>query len=130
MIRKLSTGLLVALLGGALIAGCGSSSSSSNSSSSSTPAATTSSTGTSGATSSNPSTAAAVAACKSGIQSESTLSAATKGKLENVCEKAAHGDTEAVRKAAEEVCTEVVNASPLPSGSVKDQALAACKAKK
>jgi ABC-type phosphate transport system substrate-binding protein len=126
MIRKLSTLLLLALAGGALLAGCGSSSSSS--SSSSTPTASTSSTGTAGG-SSSPAVAAAVAACKSGIQSASTLSASTKSKLEGICAKAANGDTDAVRKAAQELCTEVINSSPLPSGSAKEQAIAACKAK-
>jgi type IV pilus biogenesis protein CpaD/CtpE len=125
MIRKLSAGLLVALVSGALLAGCGSSSSSS---SSSAPAATTSST-PAGGTSSSPAVAAAVAACKSGIQKASSLSASAKSKLEGVCEKAAHGDKQAVRKAAEEVCAEVVNSSPIPSGSAKEQALASCKQK-
>jgi hypothetical protein len=123
MIRKLSAGLLVALIGGALIAGCGSSSSTS---SSSAPAATTSST-PAGGTSTSPGIAAAVAACKSGIQGASSLSATSKSKLEAVCEKAAHGDKEAVSKAAREVCAEVVNSSPIPSGSAKEKALAACK---
>jgi hypothetical protein len=31
------------------------------------------------------------------------------------------------RKAAEEACRELVNASPLPPGDAKDRALSACK---
>jgi ABC-type transport system substrate-binding protein len=126
MIRRLSTWLTVALLGGLLLAGCGSSSSSS---SSSTPAATTTTTTTTSTTSSNPAVAAAVAACKSGVQAASTLSASTKHKIEGVCEKAAGGDKEAARKAAQEVCEELINSSPLPSSSAKEEALKTCKAK-
>lgn len=129
MIRKLSTWLLVVLVGGVLIAGCGSSSSSS---SKSTPAPTTSSSTSSSSQSggaSNPAVAEAVARCKQGVQAAPTLSSSTKGKLEGICDKAANGDPEEVRKAAQEVCTEVVNASPLPAGSAKEQALAACKAR-
>lgn len=128
MIRKLSTWLLVAILGGVLLAGCGSSSSSS-SQSTATPAATTSSTSSSSSTSESSAVAAGVQACKNGVQHAPTLSSSTKSKLEGICDKAANGDEEAARKAAQEVCTEIVNSSPLPAGSAKDSALAACKSK-
>jgi hypothetical protein len=131
MIRRLSTSMLVALVSGALLAGCGSSSSSSTTSGttsgSTSSAPATSSTSTSGP-SSIPAVASAVAACKRGVQAAPTLSSTTKSKLEGICDKAANGDQEAARKAAKEVCTEIVNSSPLPAGSAKDQALAACKA--
>ena len=123
MTRTLMTWLTVALVGALLLAGCGSSSSSS---SSSTPAATTTTTTT---TSNNPAVAAAVAACKSGVQAASTLSASAKRKIEGVCEKAAGGDKEAARKAAQEVCEELINSSPLPSSSAKEEALKSCKTK-
>jgi hypothetical protein len=127
MIRRLSTSMLVALVSGALLAGCGSSSSSSTTSGSTSSAPATSSTSTSGP-SSVPAVASAVAACKQGVQAAPTLSSTTKSKLEGICDKAGSGDEEAARKAAKEVCTEIVNSSPLPAGSAKDQALAACKA--
>lgn len=135
MIRKLSTWLLVAMVGGVLIAGCGSSSSSSSSSSPTTsaPAATTKSSSSgseSGGSSSNPTLAAAVAKCKQGVQAAATLSSSTKGKLEQICDKAANGNPDAARKAAREVCVEIVNASPLPAGAAKEQALASCKGSK
>jgi hypothetical protein len=71
---------------------------------------------------------AAVAACKTTIQAAPTLPASVKTKVEGVCNKAASGDLEGARKAAKEVCVEVINASPVPS-SAKEQALAACKAR-
>ncbi len=145
MIRKLSTWLLVASVGGVLVAGCGSSSSSS-SQTSSTPAATTSATTTSPATTTTPTTtpsttggsdkggssgsqsgAAAVAQCKQGVQAATTLSASVKSKLLAICEKAGSGDPNAVRKAAQEVCAELINASPIPAGPAKEKALASCK---
>jgi PBP1b-binding outer membrane lipoprotein LpoB len=124
MNRKLSTWLLLALIGALLLAGCGSSSSSS---SSSTPATTSTAATTS--SSSNPAVAAAVAGCKSVVQAASSLSAKAKSKIEGVCEKAANGDKEAARKAAQEVCEEVIKSSPLPSSSAKESALSACKKK-
>jgi ABC-type phosphate transport system substrate-binding protein len=124
--------LASALAAVALLAGCGSSSSTS----SSTPAATsaTGSATSTGSTSPLPSLtgaagAAAVAACKQAIQAQTTLPASAKAKLEGVCVKAAKGDQAAVKKAAQEVCEEVINKSALPAGSAKEQALSACKQK-
>jgi hypothetical protein len=142
MIRQLSTWLVVALVG-VFIAGCGSSSSSTSSSQSSAATATTSSTPAAGGTTSTsgttttpsvptsvPTTAAgvaqAVAACKSIIQSEPTLSSSLKAKVEGICNKAANGDLAGARTAAKEVCAEVINASPIPAAA-KAQALAACR---
>jgi pectin methylesterase-like acyl-CoA thioesterase len=133
MIRRPLTWLVIALIGGALIAGCGSSSSSTTSSAasattSSTPAATTSSTpALSGADAA--SVQAAVAACKQTIRAQSTLPAGSKSKLEAICEKAAKGDQTAVKKVAQEVCEEVVKNSPVPPGAARETALAACKQK-
>jgi len=67
-----------------------------------------------------------VAVCKSIITRAPTLSAATKAKVEGVCNKAASGDLAGARAAAKEVCAEVINASPI-SGPAKAQALAACQ---
>lgn len=121
-----------------LISACGSSSSSSTTTSSSTPAATqstpatTSSTSTTSTTSTTPSTGssdvkAATEECKQIIQSQTKLPDGAKKKLEGACEKAAKGDTSAVKTAAREVCEEVVNTSAVPSGSAKEAALASCK---
>jgi hypothetical protein len=129
MFRQSSKWLVVVLASGVLVAGCGSSSSSSSSSSnqsgstSSTPAASTASSTT---TPSGPGVAQAVAACKSVVQKASTLSASVKAKIEGICDKAPT-DPSAARTAAREVCVEVVNSSPIPSGAIKEKALAACK---
>lgn len=124
MVRPIATWLLAPLLAVALLAGCGSSSSSS-SSSTSTSAATTGSTASTAAK--LPQVASAVASCKQGVQRLPQLRASTRERLEQICEKAGSGDKQAVQKAAEEGCREIVNASPLPAGSAKDRALAACK---
>ena len=69
---------------------------------------------------------AAVTACRATINA---APASVRPKIEKICNKAASGDLEGARKAAKEVCVETINASPLPSGAAKEQALAACKAK-
>jgi peptidoglycan DL-endopeptidase CwlO len=139
MIRRRSSWLIGLFLCAALIAGCGSSSSTTSTQSStpattsSTPAAAATSTST---TTSTPSSAvppaniaAAVAACKSQIEAQSTLPAKAKSKLEAVCEKAAKGDSSAVKVAAREICEEVIKNSSVPAGAAQEQALAACKKK-
>jgi hypothetical protein len=70
--------------------------------------------------------AEAVAACKSVIQRDPTLSASLKAKVEGICNKAASGNLAGARAAAKEVCAEVINASPIPAAA-KEEALAACK---
>jgi len=146
MVRRSHASSLPALAAAAvLLAGCGSSSSSSGSSSPSaaTPLTpSTPSTGQAGSsskattpTSSTPTStspklpggAAAVASCRHGVQSLPHLKQSTREKLEEICQKAASGDVNARRKAAEEACRELVDASPLPAGEARDRALAACK---
>lgn len=143
MARRLHASLLPILAAAVLLAGCGSSSSSSSTSSSSSSAATstpsTAQTGSSSTaptpTSSTPTStssklpggAAAVASCRHGVQSLPHLKQSTREKLEEICQKADSGDVNAKRKAAEEACRELVNASPLPAGEARDRALAACK---
>jgi hypothetical protein len=118
---------------GALAAGCGGSSSSSTTSSA--PAATstaapptTSSTAavtTSGSSASaNPAVAQAVAACKSRIDSASQLSASVKTKLDNLCNQAASGNEASARKAAAQVCQEIIKAT-VPQAA-QTQALSSC----
>jgi hypothetical protein len=136
MIRRPVAWLALLLLAGALLAGCGSGSSTTTattttSQSTSTPAATAPAGGSTAPT--TPSGTSAIAspqavdACKQAIRSQKTLPPNAKSKLEAVCVKAANGDTAAVRKAAREVCEEVINRSPVPAGASKDQALAACR---
>jgi hypothetical protein len=133
--------LVVALLCGVLVAGCGSSSSSTTNGSTATSAPATSSTATSSSpaaktTSSSPTAAPTgasaagvqqyVEVCKSIVQREPALSASVKSKVEGICNKAANGDLAGARAAAKEVCVEVLNASPIPAAA-KQKALAACK---
>jgi hypothetical protein len=117
MFRQPSKWLVVVLASGVFIAGCGSSSSSSSSTTSGSTGSITLPTGSG--------VAQAVAACKSVVQKASTLSSTTKAKIEGICEKAGT-DPAAARTAAKEVCVEVINASPIPAGSLKEKAIAAC----
>jgi len=141
MFRQRSKWIVVVVVGSVFIAGCGSSSSSSSTSSStaattattsSTPASSTGTTSSTPSTTPNPASSAgladAVAECKSVIKEAPTLGASTKAKVEAICNKAADGDLAGARAAAKEVCEEVINASPIPAGAVKEHALAACKA--
>ena len=108
----------------ALAAGCGSSSSSS------TTTATTATTASTSAPASGANAAAVgqyVQECKSIVEREPSLSASVKQKVEGICNKAADGDVEGARKAAREVCVEIINASPIPSASLKKQAVEACE---
>jgi hypothetical protein len=119
----------------ALLAGCGSSGSNSTSTAASSPAAAQ--TGSTAAKSTSSSTAgvptgsaeikAAIAECKQIIQQQSKLPSGAKSKLEGACEKAANGDTNAVKVAAREVCEEVIDKSAVPNGSAKEEALKACR---
>jgi hypothetical protein len=131
MVSRLSAWTALALAGGVLVAGCGSSSTSTTTTSQSTTtaAATTAGGSTVPAVANNPAVQEAVAACKHGVQSASGLSSNTKAKIEGICDKAASGDENAAKEAARELCIEIVNASPVPSGSIKEQAIAACKTK-
>jgi hypothetical protein len=136
MMRTLSTSLLIPLAGVALLTGCGSSSSSSSSSTSGSTASSSAATSSSPATSSTATTGAAkspavdtaVESCKRGAKEIPTLSSATRTKIEAICDKAASGNVDATRKAAREVCEEIVKASPLPEGSAKQHAIAGCGA--
>jgi hypothetical protein len=85
----------------------------------------TSSTGVPSGT--TPAGVAAITACKQAIQAQTSLPASAKSKLEAVCGKAASGDQAAVRKAAQEVCEEVINKSAVPAGPVKEHALQTCR---
>jgi hypothetical protein len=131
VLRRSIVLLATALAGGVLLVGCGGGSKSS--SSSQTPQAP--STSSSAATPTTPSTstpssaaaiARAVGACRAVIGAAPNLSAAVKSKVEGICNKASSGDLAGARKAAREVCAEVVNAEPVPA-VVKEHARAQCK---
>jgi hypothetical protein len=133
MRARLCTLCVVALSGGALLAGCGGSSNTSSSSSApaSAPATPTTPSSTGGGTgaaaasiASNPAVQQAVAACKQSINASPTLSAGVKSKLVGVCDQAATGNPTAIRKATSQVCQEVVKSS-VPS-SAQAAALATC----
>jgi flagellar motor protein MotB len=63
--------------------------------------------------------------CKQSITAQSQLSADVKADLEEICEEAAKGDEDAVRKATKEVCVKIVE-DTAPAGPARDQALTAC----
>jgi hypothetical protein len=118
MILKLSTWLVVALAGGALVAGCGSSSKSTSSSQITTARPAT------------PLNAQQRAACKRAIQAQSTISPSARTKLvRRICEKATPRDQTAQQREIQEACVELVNASHIPAGPARERALAVCKVK-
>jgi hypothetical protein len=140
MFRRLIVPLIAVLACGGLLAGCGGGKSSSSSQTSSTPpaspAATTpsTSTGTGGTPpaastpaggASGSAVARAVASCRTAIAATPGLSPALKAKVEGICSKAAGGDIAGARKAAKEVCAEVINVLP-GSAAEKQQARARC----
>jgi hypothetical protein len=123
MTKRLSTGLALVLAGGAFAAGCGSSGSTSTtqaSSSKSTPTAPLLS----------PAAAAqAAASCKQKVKAQPTLSASARTRLEQLCSQAATStDRAAIRKATEEACVSLLNASHVPAGVARERALAVCHA--
>jgi hypothetical protein len=120
MMLKLSTWLVVALAAGALMAGCGSGGSTSSS--------TSSSTTTSSQTAIPPANAQqAVTSCEQAVRSQHTIPASAKAKLEGTCKKAAGGGQAGLQDVAREVCIQLLDASHVPAGATRDQALAACK---
>jgi hypothetical protein len=114
--RKLSAGLVVALLGGALLGGCGSSS---KSKSSTSPAAT----GGQGSAASQLTPHQRVEACERTVQAPSTLSASTKAKLLKICERVGTS-TAAQHEIVREAC--VALALREPAGAVRERALGIC----
>jgi hypothetical protein len=121
MSRRLAPLPLLAVAGAMALAGCGGGGSSTTTKS----APTTASTPVSGVPAN---LQKAVAECHHLIESQKALSATAKTKLSEACDKAGKGDTQAVKKAAREVCEEVVQkaGSALPA-SAKETALAACR---
>ena len=134
MIRRPLVLLLVAASVGIAAAGCGSSSTTTTTTTSSAPAsaptttsapATTTTSGNSGSTATiSPAVAQIVGACRARINSSGNLSASVKSKLTTLCDKAASGDQGGARKAASQVCQEIIKAT-VPQ-AVQGQALAGC----
>jgi hypothetical protein len=107
-VRRLSTWLVVALAGGAFVAGCGSSSNSTTDSMSAalSPAAA----------------AQAMARCKQLIV-RSALSTEAKSRLEEICGLASGNNPAPVGE-----CVELVHALHVPAGVAMERALAICRA--
>jgi hypothetical protein len=116
MIRKLSTWLVVALTGGAFVAGCGSSTNS-TSSSQTTPTAA-----------SSPAVQQAVAGCKESIQAlPASVPTYAKTSLEGVCEKDASRGLAAVERGARNLCLDAVyNSVRPPKPAERAHILAIC----
>ena len=69
----------------------------------------------------------AVDACKQAVQtSGSQLSGELKKDLEEICEEAASGDQDDVRKASLEICKKIVEES-VPAGPAREQAISSCE---
>ena len=86
---------------------------------------TTEDSGGGGANPDDPQVKQAIEACKQQIGAQPGISADVKSDLEEICEKAASGDEQAVRDATKEVCTKLVEEN-VPEGPARDQALTAC----
>jgi len=124
--RKLSTGLVVAVLGAAFLAGCGSSS---KPKSNTSPAATAG--GSNAAATAGGSNAAGklspqqrVEACKRIVQAPSTLTASTKAKLLKTCERVGTSTT-AAHEFTHEACLAL--ALREPAGALRQRALRICR---
>jgi hypothetical protein len=139
--------VVVALCAAGLLAGCGGGAKTVTvttpvpAAAATPPAGTTAPTGASGPTgTTNPSAsikaaaaadpaiarqiAQAVASCKAAVNSQPSLSAANKAKLDAICDKAGTGDTVGVQKQTAAVCQQIVKDTVAPAAQA--QALAAC----
>ena len=128
MTRKLFA-LGAVLACGLVPAGCGDDDDDNKDSGGSNPPAAQTESGSGGSGGSgadNPNAKQAVESCKQSVNQSAQLSADVKKKLEGICEDAASGDEQAVRKAAKEVCTTVAKES-VPAGASRDQAVKACE---
>jgi len=112
--RKPCTWLVVALVGGAFLAGCGGSSKSTSASN----------TAAKGSGSSQLTPRQRVQACKRIIEAPSALPASTKAKLLKICERVGTSTT-AQHEVVHEAC--VALASRQPAGAARERALAVCR---
>ena len=120
MIRRLSTLLLLAVVGAALLAGCGGKSRASTTTVTSAPSAPA------GDTRATPEQKQYVATCQHAVESLKTLPAASRARLKSSCEKTGVGRTSRVQL-AREVCLE--QASRLPSAAARARAQKICNAR-
>jgi hypothetical protein len=104
MIRRLSTLLLLAAVGVALLAGCGSGSSTSSAGTNTVTTNSSIATGHTGAPKATPQQE--IAACQRAVQQLKSLSASTKARLKTSCEKIGIGEA-GKRQVAREVCLEL-----------------------
>ena len=68
----------------------------------------------------------AVERCKQNISAQSQLSAGVRNDLKEICDEAAAGDEDGVRKASKQVCKRIVEETA-PPGAARQQAVAACE---
>jgi hypothetical protein len=120
MIRRLSTVLLLGVLGAALLAGCGGKSRASTTTVTSNPSAPA------GDTRATPEQKQYVAACQQAVDSMKSLPAASRARLRSSCEKTGVGQASR-RQLAHEVCLE--QASRLASPAARTLAQKICNAK-
>jgi hypothetical protein len=73
---------------------------------------------------SNPQVKQAIASCKQSVNG-AQVSAGVKKDLAKICEQAASGDEDAVRKASKDVCKKIVESS-VPAGPSRETAVKAC----
>ena len=69
----------------------------------------------------------AVERCKQGIQDQPQLSDDLKADLEEICEKAASGDEQAVKEATRDVCVKIIEETVPEDNPAREQALETCK---
>ena len=69
---------------------------------------------------------AAIENCKTGVDAQPQLSDDVKSDLEEICEQAAAGDEDAVRRATRDVCVKIVEES-VPAGPAREQGIDACE---
>ena len=79
-----------------------------------------------GSTSNDSQVQQVVDSCKQSVSQAQGLSADVKKELNDLCEKAGSGDTEAARKASQDVCVKIVE-DTVPAGPARDQSVQACK---
>jgi hypothetical protein len=120
MIRSLSTLLALAIVGAALLAGCGGKSRASTTTVTSNPSAPA------GDTRATPEQKQYVAACQHAVESLKTLPGTSRARLKSSCEKTGVGQT-SKRQLAHEVCLE--QASRLPSAAARALAQKVCNAR-
>ena len=128
MATRLAPLLITLLVAGFGVAGCGGDDdedSGSSGGASTAESSTEDSTGTDTSALSGDAAKQAAENCKQTISAQPQLSAEVKKDLEEICEEAADGDEDAVRKATEEVCVAIVE-DTAPAGPTRDQALTAC----